>query len=85
MGELILCERANHSSKEANISLLILSKGGLRELALVLTPFKGASPRSERTNPSSKPMQGRSSHMRELILFQHKELITREENNISFI
>ena len=55
----ILCEIANHSSKEANIGLLILCKGGLRELDLVLTLFKGASPRSERTHPSSKPMQER--------------------------
>ena len=55
----ILCNIANHSCKGANIALLILCKGALRELALVLTLFKGASPRSERTNPSSKPMQGR--------------------------
>ena len=55
----ILCERANHSCKGANISLLILCKGGLRRLALVLTLFKKASSRSQRTNPSSKPMQGK--------------------------
>ena len=55
----ILCEIANHSSKGANMDLLILCKEGLRELALVLTLFKGASPRSERTNSSSKPMQER--------------------------
>ena len=41
------------------LDLLILCKGGLRELALVLTLFKEASPRSERTNPSSKPLQER--------------------------
>ena len=55
----ILCERANHSCKRANIGILILCKGGLRELALVLTLFKGASPKSERTILSSKPMQER--------------------------
>ena len=54
--------RANHSSKGAKIGLLILCKGGLRELALVLTLFKGASPRSERTNPNSNPMQ-RANHV----------------------
>ena len=39
--------------------LLILCKGGLKELALVLTLFKEAIPRSERTNSSSKPLQER--------------------------
>ena len=73
----ILCVRANHSSKGANIGLLILCQGSLRELALVLTLFKGASSRSERTNPNSKPMQGRYSCVRELIV--------REGNNASYI
>ena len=47
-----LCERANHSYKGANIGLLILCKVGLRELALDLIIFKGASPGFERTNPT---------------------------------
>ena len=45
--------------REQIIGLLILCKGGLRELALVLTLFKEASIRSERFNPSSKPLQER--------------------------
>ena len=36
----ILCEIANHSFKGANIGLLILYKGGLRELILVLSLCK---------------------------------------------
>ena len=47
-----LCERANHSYKGANIGLLILCKVGLRELALDLIIFKGASPGFERNNPT---------------------------------
>ena len=34
----------------------MLCKGGLREIALVLRLYKEASPKSERTNPSSTPM-----------------------------
>ena len=46
----ILCERATHSFKRANLGLraLILCKGGLRELALVLILSKEAIPRSEK-------------------------------------
>ena len=47
------------SLRVLTLDLLILCKGGLKELALVLTLFKEAIPRSERTDPSSKPLQER--------------------------
>ena len=48
----ILHQKANHSYKETDMGLLILCKGGLRELTLVIILFKGVSPRSEKTNPT---------------------------------
>ena len=50
----ILHQKASHSYKETHIGLLILCKGGLRELTLVITLYKGASPRSEKTNPTQE-------------------------------